>query len=190
MLAFVGYNVDHIQIKQSIFGSLQAEKQTALEFSDRTNRLAEKLGISVRQLADVLEMSLDPLMGGRTGRLPVSRKTWKKLRDAEAKHGLDNKDHFQTKQNVLNEPAAVYKAAGNAAGDKPKIQADRLKINTAFRTAPAEPTAEDCISYLAAYVSRARLVPGMIGHTWIQLKRHFPIEDLEQLDDSGPKQLG
>lgn len=78
------------------------------------------------------------------------------------------------------EPRAKY---GNNKPENRYIHNDTssLKVNTGFRTTPGEPTAEDCISYLAAYVAEARYVPGAVGRTWFELQRNFSLPEIKKL---------
>jgi hypothetical protein len=58
------------------------------DFLERTDRLAQKLGISLRSLAPVMGISVASLFGYRNGSIPISTKAWRKLeqveRDSEA----------------------------------------------------------------------------------------------------------
>jgi transcriptional regulator with XRE-family HTH domain len=44
----------------------------------------------------------------------------------------------------------------------------------------SNPTAQDCVDYFERYVRLAEHLPGYIGHTWIELQRHFPVSELEK----------
>lgn len=63
------------------------------DFSDRTDALAQKLGVRLVDLTDKLSMSADMIMGYRTGRYPITAKAWKKLHAAEDAAGLVAKHH-------------------------------------------------------------------------------------------------
>jgi hypothetical protein len=72
--------------------TVQAQNQNTAEFSERTNRLAEKLGVSLRDLGPKLEMSTAMLFGYRSGSNLISVKAWKKLEQAEIRAGLRPED--------------------------------------------------------------------------------------------------
>lgn len=58
------------------------------DFLERTDALAEKLGISLRILAPVMDISVASLFGYRNGSIPVSKKAWSKLERSEIAAGL------------------------------------------------------------------------------------------------------
>lgn len=58
------------------------------DFSDRTDVLANKLGLRIVDLPVRLGMSADMVMGYRTGRYPISAKAWRKLETAETAAGI------------------------------------------------------------------------------------------------------
>ena len=69
---------------------MQAQNQIALIFSKRTDRLAEKLDIPLRELGAKIGISNAMLFGYRTGRCEISNKAMQKLIDAEAKAGISD----------------------------------------------------------------------------------------------------
>jgi hypothetical protein len=67
---------------------LQEENQSTRAFSERTDRLAAKLGISLRALGPKVGISPAMLFAYRSGNQSVSRKAWGKIRAAEVEAGL------------------------------------------------------------------------------------------------------
>jgi hypothetical protein len=62
---------------------VQEEIRAADDFLERTDALAQKLGVSIRSLPEIIGISSASLFGYRTGKLPVSRKALVKLERAE-----------------------------------------------------------------------------------------------------------
>jgi hypothetical protein len=52
-----------------------------------------------------------------------------------------------------------------------------VKLNPAFAPPAPNPTEQDCLNHLAAYLAEARHVPGLVAHTLIELKKHFKIQE-------------
>lgn len=72
-------------------------------FLERTDRLAEHLGLSLRDLANQIGISQAMLFGNRAGKYPISSKTWRKLEKAEKAAGLDViSSHFFRSQQSLH----------------------------------------------------------------------------------------
>lgn len=87
-------------------------------------------------------------------------------------------------EHTVNEPPANFGVRNNPPLSGKDASDPSLKLNTAFRPTPGEPTAEDCLSYFARYLSDVRLVPGGVGHTWIQLQRTFPLDEAKRLREA------
>lgn len=138
-------------------------------FSDKTDRLAEKLGVTLKELTGVLGFSTDSLFGYRTGRLPISAKAWRKLRNAEHQAGLIS-DPNQTQIGGSNFPRNTPSLLG-------KIPDSSVKLNPVFAPPAANPTEQDCVAHLTAYLAEARHVPGLVAHTLIELKKHFKVSE-------------
>lgn len=64
------------------------ENRSAAEFSRRLDRLSLKTGMPLRALAPRVNMSGSMLFAYRSGKQPISRKAWDKLRNAEVAAGL------------------------------------------------------------------------------------------------------
>jgi len=54
----------------------------------------------------------------------------------------------------------------------------RMQINPRYAPPDKQPTRDDCVNYFERYVRSVEQVPGAIGHTWIELNRHFVIEEI------------
>jgi hypothetical protein len=66
---------------------MASKNYSSLKFLERTNRLASKMGISLRSLAPKMGISVASLFGYRNGSIPISQKAWKKLEQAERDAG-------------------------------------------------------------------------------------------------------
>lgn len=62
---------------------MQPENQTFLDFSERTNRLALELSVSLEQLPAKMGISRATFFANRAGKSPISSKTWLKLEALE-----------------------------------------------------------------------------------------------------------
>jgi hypothetical protein len=62
---------------------VQAENWSIQTFLERTDALAAERGISLRALAPAMGLSVASLFGYRNGSIPISRKAWAKLEQAE-----------------------------------------------------------------------------------------------------------
>ena len=62
---------------------MQERNETFRNFLERTDALAQKLGINVQELTDVLGIGRASLFCCRTGKRPITAKTWLKLEEAE-----------------------------------------------------------------------------------------------------------
>lgn len=71
---------------------MSTKKEQFSEFSERTDRLAERLGVSLRELSAEIKISQAMLFAYRTGKRPISVKAWAKLEAAERKAGIIPQD--------------------------------------------------------------------------------------------------
>lgn len=67
---------------------LAIQKRDLLDFEERTNRLAEKVGCRLEDLTELLGFSRASLFAYRSGRNKVSRKAWRSLEEAERRVGI------------------------------------------------------------------------------------------------------
>ena len=78
----------NITNRQNKIRALQAQNQNIGEFSERTDRLAEKLSLPLRELGDRIGVSTAMLFAYRSGKNPISVKAWRKLEQAEREVGI------------------------------------------------------------------------------------------------------
>lgn len=50
-----------------------------------------------------------------------------------------------------------------------------MRIRPGFTPPASEPTEQAILNYLQHYLRHMRTVPGGLGHTYIELQRHFPL---------------
>jgi hypothetical protein len=65
------------------FRTTQEEIRTNAIFLERTDKLAARMGISLRALAPSIGLSVASLFGYRNGKIPISAKGWSKLEQLE-----------------------------------------------------------------------------------------------------------
>jgi hypothetical protein len=70
---------------------MQQKSENFLEFSERTEALAQKLGVNLNDLPPIIGISPAMLYANRTGKNRISEKTWRKLESAEATAGISPK---------------------------------------------------------------------------------------------------
>lgn len=63
---------------------MQEKSERFLEFSERTDKLANLSGLSLRELAGIIGISQAMLFAYRAGKNKITPKSWKKLEEAEA----------------------------------------------------------------------------------------------------------
>lgn len=88
---------------------MQGENQTFLDFSDRTDALAVRLGCDVQDLPERLGFSRSSLFAYRTGKSRISPKAWAKLEMAERAAGLDEVEKNPAESENLREDSAGYR---------------------------------------------------------------------------------
>lgn len=67
---------------------MQEESDNHELFSEKSEKLAAHLGVKLDELPARLGVSKDMFYAYRTGRYPISKKAWRKLREAEIAAGL------------------------------------------------------------------------------------------------------
>lgn len=143
----------------------QAKSDKKDAFAKRVGQLrtyAKEKGVfkSEAALAAFIGISRAMLYAYLDGTQEVSDKTLGKLSDAEARIGL----------------VPYEKISGNNLMRFGKDRDSSLKLNPAFAQPAADPSAQDCLEHLKAFLSEAQHVPGLIGHTLIELRERFPVE--------------
>ena len=84
---------------------MQHEKDNFVKFSERTERLALKMGKNLKDLPDLIGISSSVFFSNRSGARPISAKTWRKLEQFENKKG------FQIAQNDDDMKVAQFNTA-------------------------------------------------------------------------------
>lgn len=67
---------------------MQEKNRSSSQFSQRTENLAEKMNLLLRDLPQVLGFSERMLFGYRSGKYPITNKAWRKLEQAERTAGI------------------------------------------------------------------------------------------------------
>ena len=132
--------------------------------------------MTIVELAKLLDLSHESLSGYRTGRLKISHKAWNKLISAEAKAGILSGQILMKPVQDFSDQKNPALARNNPARTE-MHSSSSVKLNPAFAPPVGNPTQQDCIDHLAAYLAEAKHVPGLVAHTLIELKKHFKIAD-------------
>lgn len=148
----------------------QVENRSAADFSQRTNRLAARLGVALRQLPPYLDISERMIFAYREGESPVSEKALRKLAAAEVQAGL------RSAAPIRSEPYRKSGMKDDFSVEEPQASYGRM-LTPGHEPPPAEPTAQHCIDYFNTYLAKALQSPGGVGFTWHLLQKHFPLDE-------------
>lgn len=133
---------------------MQQQNWSSEEFSTRSDRLAKRLGGSLRDLAPRLGISQSALFAYRRGKIPITAKAWATLDRLEL---ALNMEHPEKLDDALGEPEpAPY---GQQA-------ITRAQIETKMR----------------AFLDAAERVPGGLGFASVLVSLHLRPEQLRDLD--------
>jgi hypothetical protein len=128
---------------------MQAGNETSRNFLVRTDHLAARMGINVQDLPDVLGIGRASLFCCRTGKRPITPKTWLKLEEAERRAGV-----VAASETLVRSHAQAAEAAG---GSEEQRQA-RFEAADAPRVALIEEInrLRDVVAELEAKLAAAR----------------------------------
>lgn len=104
---------------------MQEENRAVSEFLERTDFLAESLGVSLRQLAPELDISPASLFGYRSGKLPITSKAWAKVKKAE--DALRREKQPRERDLFPSGPVKVCDDPGPPYGSRTPTQLDRIE---------------------------------------------------------------
>lgn len=85
---------------------MQVESEPEIEFSERTEVLARKIGVGISDLPPKIGVANSSFHAYRSGKLPISKKTWRKLAAAEAAAGIldvNEESSADPKDSVISE---------------------------------------------------------------------------------------
>jgi transcriptional regulator with XRE-family HTH domain len=110
---------------------MQQQNQSNSSFSEQTDRLAEALNLSLRDLADHAGISQAMFFGYRSGAYPVSDKAWRKLKKSEQEF-LAKKSELLLDNLNRTIPELERKAAqsppGSTLADLMRIESELAKL--------------------------------------------------------------
>lgn len=146
---------------------MQAKYRNASQFSERTDALAKRLGVPLRELGGRIGLSTSIIFAYRNGSQEISDKAWSKLERAE-------RGDPATYEDALEEPRPPF-----SQRTRPSVQ-----LNPAYATPPPPVTREQIEAKIAAFLDAAAQVPGGLGHAWALACIHFNPTSLEALKSS------
>jgi hypothetical protein len=76
--------------------NVQQQNQKFLEFKNRVDILAAKKRLKITDMPEIIGISQSTLSGHRSGKIPISSKTWAKLEAAENEAGITNSPPAKT----------------------------------------------------------------------------------------------
>lgn len=142
---------------------MQVKNRNASQFSERTEALAKRLGVPLRELGPRIGLSTSIIFAYRNGSQEISDKAWSKLERAE-------RGEPETYGDALHEPPqAPY--------------GPRVKLNPAFASPAPQPTRAQIEARFRAFLDAAEEVPGGLGFAWAQVSLHLRPDLLEALRD-------
>jgi transcriptional regulator with XRE-family HTH domain len=157
-------------------------------FGLRLRSMIERKGITVDAFADQFGIARSTAHLWLNRAAPPLEKHWKPLADF---FGVSEKYLAHGLPVAEEEPQAPYVISReNAVGGLSSGSARSGEMLNPRHKPVASPTGQDCLDYFTRYVQLAERVPGYVGHTWIELQRHFPIAELERQIDPPPDPPG
>ncbi len=128
-----------------------------MSLKSRIEAASAKLGLNQQQTAALLRISPEWLSKITRGHVAGSEDIGLRLDAALRARGI--------------EPASIESASTSAQ------VAEDPGPYFATGTAPAEPTAKDCMDHLRAFLVKAGQVPGGVGWTYRTLQKHLPADE-------------
>jgi hypothetical protein len=85
---------------------------------------------------------------------------------------------------LVEETPAEYRKSGSleAGGIIRRPASNAPMLNPRHAPRPPEPTPQQCLDHFHAYLKQAEHRTGGLGHTWIELQKHFPLESIAAND--------
>jgi hypothetical protein len=124
---------------------LQDENTKISTFIEHTDKLAQFYRCSLRELGPKIEISPALLFGGRSGKIPISLKTWAKLDQAMRSAGVQNSgsnlypdDHSGSGVQLLKDAEKPITAA-DFAETKDRIKTLEEKLDLLLKHLGAKP---------------------------------------------------
>lgn len=126
---------------------MQENNRSSSHFSQRTEVLAEKRGVLLRDLPAELGFSERMLFGYRSGKYPISSKAWRKLAAAERAAGIHpstepspatEREHVRARDDTLSATAAQL-APLTSALDKIEARLDKIEAALRALQSPSRP---------------------------------------------------
>ena len=153
----------HVRMSGSGSHLSDAEKM----WSSRLKHLRLRMRQDQTQMAAGLGITTDWLDALEKGTEPAPDSIISAIRGMEEQ--IDEFEH-------LREVASLQESR-NKGSRVENNKSSSVKLNPAFAPPVSNPTQQDCIDHLTAYLAEAKHVPGLVAHTLIELKKHFKIAD-------------
>lgn len=116
---------------------MQPENHSSSDFSERTQVLADHLGVSLRELADAIGISQAMLFGYRSGKYHPTLKAWRKLEAAEAKHGIHPAGCHSRSDDAPHPPTQAHLGPDLPVPDIAAVASDLVTLLSAIHQDPA-----------------------------------------------------
>ncbi len=136
-----------------------------ITWNERLHRLRRRLDLNQDEFGSRLGITREWVSKLESGRAAVSEILQIKLANLERELGS------QTYQKLSAAAAGMVREGAAAFPPNP------MRITPGHEPPAAEPTELDCLNYFQAYLQHMRTTPGGLGHTYIELQRHFPLPD-------------
>ena len=147
---------------QSKIAAQQDKNRSSAEYSQRTDRVAAARKVQITDLYTVIDQSQRMIFAYREGEKPISKKAWRKLREAEIAAGIA--------VGAVEEEQAGF-------GSPPRD----MRINPHFALPPASPTRGDVEAYVAAYLDLCSQLRGGWGFAYNEVLSSLPMEKVKRL---------
>jgi hypothetical protein len=147
---------------------MQAENWSTGAFLERTDRLARRLQVPLRELPEKIGLSNGTFFAYRSGKSRITKKSWSKLRSAEERAGLAEPEEPPPKVRVMIAEEDRFRARN------PDEQSHVRHPHEPFESAFAPPpSADECRRYLESVLSAAGRDLGRIGWVLVELRDNF-----------------
>lgn len=144
--------------------------------SERFREVRKQLGITQQQLAERLLLTRNYVAKIESGAQEPAARVVRDLESLRVDY-----ENTQSTSGVLNEHAShyVHSRSRGPRGQPETPIGNSPMVDPRHAPRPAPPTKEECMAYLAEFLSRAEHEPGGLGYAWRQLQKYLPLDEFE-----------
>ena len=165
-----------------------------MSLQERIVVIQEKLALNNQEMAEELRITPEWIGKILNGRVRCSDDIGLRLDELCRSRGIEPNSIFPAVK-TGNYPNLGKQHSGLVEDDKAKFGVSSrppMRITPGHEIPAKEPSEQDCLKYLASYLAIMRTTPGGLGHTFIELQRHFPLPrptEIESPQEQGSSRL-